>query len=217
MFARHKEIASSIEGLTDEERELLYSGMNIHGHLCGAMPIGFRAGLAALKALGSERERNMDKFAIIYAGNRHAAGCFSDGVQFATGCTFGKGIMKKEPKGKWSFMVVDKVKGKAVKVKIKAGFIKKVYEAPFISEYRIKGIKPTDVPKDAAEAAFKRPFGLKLEDFLEIEGPFDYKVEKAPASFNLEVCEKCGEAVAENYVRLEDGKKVCPDCFNYND
>jgi formylmethanofuran dehydrogenase subunit E len=35
------------------------SAFFIHGHVCGGMPLDFRAGIAALKALGSERELNM--------------------------------------------------------------------------------------------------------------------------------------------------------------
>ncbi|RMD52575.1 MAG: formylmethanofuran dehydrogenase, partial [Nitrospirae bacterium] len=33
--------------------------------------------------------------------------------------------------------------------------------------------------------------------------------------FNLVVCEKCGDVAAENYIRIEDGKKVCIDCWSY--
>ena len=32
----------------------LQSAFFVHGHVCGGMPLGFRAGLAALKALGAE-------------------------------------------------------------------------------------------------------------------------------------------------------------------
>ncbi|BAI80173.1 conserved hypothetical protein [Deferribacter desulfuricans SSM1] len=215
MFDKHREIVNSIENLTDEEREFLYSALNMHGHICGGMPMGYVAGLAALKALGTSRERNMDKFVIINVGDKHAAGCFADGVQFATGCTFGKGIMKKEAKGKWTFTLVDKVNEKAVKVKIKPELLQKAFQAPFITEYRIKGVRPTDVPAEVATPAFKRPFSLKLEDIVEIEGPFDFKVPKGKSCFNLVICESCGDAVAENYTRLVDGKKVCPDCFPY--
>ncbi|KAA0258350.1 formylmethanofuran dehydrogenase [Deferribacter autotrophicus] len=215
MFDRHREIVNSIEGLDDREKEFLYSALNLHGHICGGMPMGYVAGLAALKALSCEREKNMDKFVIINVGDKHAAGCFADGVQFATGCTFGKGVMKKEAKGKWTFMLVDKVNEKAVKVKIKPELLKKAFSAPFITEYRIKGVKPTDVPAEVAEPAFKRPFALKLEDIVNVEGPFEFKVSKGKSCFNLQICEICGDAIAENYARIVDGKIVCLDCFPY--
>jgi len=215
MFEKNREVVNSIEGLSAQEKEFLYSALNMHGHICGGMPMGYVAGLAALKALSAERERNMDKMVIINVGDKHAAGCFADGVQFATGCTFGKGVMKKEAKGKWTFMLVDKVNEKAVKVKIKPELLKKAFAAPFITEYRKKGVNPTDVPAEVAEPGFKRPFSLKLEEIVDVEGPFEFKVPKGKACFNLEVCESCGDAVAENYLRVVDGKKVCLDCFPY--
>ncbi len=216
MFDKHRAIVNSIEGLNESEREFLYSALNIHGHVCGGMPMGYVAGLAALKALGAERERNMDKMVIINTGNGHAAGCFADGVQFATGCTFGKGIMKKEPKGKWTFLLIDKKEGKAVKVILKNEVLRKAFSAPFITEYRSKGVNPTDIPSEIAEPGFKRPFSLKLEDVVEIEGPFDFKLEKKKPCFNLVECSVCGHVMAENYAKMEDGKPVCVDCINYH-
>lgn len=77
------------------------SGFFIHGHVCGGMPLGFRSGIAALKALGSERELNMEKLVFVETGTGHAAGCFADGAQLATGCTFGKGLIQRTEYGKW--------------------------------------------------------------------------------------------------------------------
>ena len=214
MFDERREFIRSIPNLTDEEKELLYSALNMHGHICGGMPLGFMAGKTALKALGAERESNMDKMVIVFSGERHAAGCFADGVQFATGCTFGKGLMKKEPKGKFSFMLIDKVNEKAVQVTIKPEVMLKAFESPFV-QMRKKGIKPTEIPQDIAKQMFQRPFNANPDDLFIVKGPFDFKVPKGKACFNLVVCEKCGDVVAENYIKLEDGKKVCIDCWSF--
>lgn len=37
------------------DRDLLEAGQKFHGHKCPAMPMGLRAGEAALEALGVER------------------------------------------------------------------------------------------------------------------------------------------------------------------
>ncbi len=214
MFDERRELINPIPNLTEEEKEILYSALNMHGHICGGMPMGFMAGKVALKALGANREPNMDKMVIVFSGERHAAGCFADGVQFATGCTFGKGLMKKEPKGKFSFMLVDKVNEKAVQVTIKAEVMLKAFESPFV-QMRKKGVKPTDIPQDIAKPMFQRPFSANPEDLFIVKGPFDFKVPKGKACFNLIVCEKCGDAVAENYIKIEDGKKVCIDCWSF--
>jgi len=39
--------------------EMLEASFLIHGHVCGGMQLRFRAGVVALKALGTEREANM--------------------------------------------------------------------------------------------------------------------------------------------------------------
>ncbi len=214
MFEKRKKFINSITELSDDNKELLYSALNMHGHMCGGMPMGFAAGMVALKKLGSKREANMDKMVILFSGNRHAAGCFADGVQFATGCTFGKGLMKKEAKGKFSFLLVDKINEKAVLVAIKPEVMLNAFKSEFI-KLRKQGIKPTDVPQDLAASMFKRPFSIPSEKLFNVKGPFDFKIEKQKGCFNLVVCEKCGDAIAENYIKVENGKKVCIDCWSF--
>jgi formylmethanofuran dehydrogenase subunit E len=57
----------------DTNNELYKAGLLLHGHKCPAMPMGLRAGLAALIEIGQD----------------HCATCYADGIQMATGCTFG--------------------------------------------------------------------------------------------------------------------------------
>ena len=39
-------------------KDYLEVGLRFHGHKCPAMPLGLRAGLAAMKALGVERSQD---------------------------------------------------------------------------------------------------------------------------------------------------------------
>jgi len=87
---------------------ILEASFIIHGHVCGGMPLGFRAGLMALRALAVERESNMAKLVFVETGTGHAAGCFADGVQMSTGCTFGKGLIQRTGYGKWALNLVEK-------------------------------------------------------------------------------------------------------------
>ncbi len=215
MFDHHRQLADSIEVLDRDQKEIFYSALNIHGHACGGMPMGFAAGMAALEALGIERERNMDTMAVMEIGNAHAAGCFADGVQFATGATFGKGVMRKDPKGKWAFKLIHKPTGRAVKVRIRNEVLDKAFAAPFITEYRIKGVNPTDIPAEVGDPAVKRPFGMKFEDMFIIEGPFDIELPKVKPCFERVTCTGCGATVAENYAHYAEGKPYCVDCTPY--
>jgi formylmethanofuran dehydrogenase subunit E len=44
-----------------------------------------------------------------------------------------------------------------------------------------------------------------------------YSLPELARIFNSLICDSCGENTAENKMRLQDGKKVCLDCFKkYN-
>jgi formylmethanofuran dehydrogenase subunit E len=53
-------------------------------------------------------------------GEDHCATCFADGVQMVTGCTFGKGNIKKLHYGKWGLTLVEVATGRAVRVTARA-------------------------------------------------------------------------------------------------
>ena len=78
-------------------KELFEIGMKFHGHKCPAMPMGLRAGMAAMKALNVERAKDKELFVFAETGKGHAAGCFLDGIMTATGCTYGKSNIEKRP------------------------------------------------------------------------------------------------------------------------
>jgi formylmethanofuran dehydrogenase subunit E len=65
------------------ERELLEKMFEFHGHKCWASALGLRAGLIALRELGSPRSGAKTFYTILETGYNHGAGCFGDGVQYA--------------------------------------------------------------------------------------------------------------------------------------
>ena len=83
-----------------ELKELLEVGIKFHGHKCPAMPLGIRAGLAAMRKLGVRRASNKELFCFVETCPSHATMCFVDGVQVATGCTHGKANTEKLSYGK---------------------------------------------------------------------------------------------------------------------
>ena len=91
----------------DKNDELYKAGLLLHGHKCPAMPMGLRAGLAALEALGVPRAADGQLTALIEIDSEHCATCYADGIQMATGCTFGKGNIRKLGYGKFVLTLVD--------------------------------------------------------------------------------------------------------------
>ena len=194
---------------------ILEASFIIHGHICGGMPLGFRAGLKALQALGLEREANMAKLVFVETGSGHAAGCFADGVQMSTGCTFGKGLSQRTEYGKWALNLVEKGTRRAVRVSVRPEVIKKSFESPFV-KMRQQGIEPTDVPLDISRSLVEGLFARKDEELFVVSKIFEYPLPSAPVPcFNLVTCEGCGEAVAENKARLKDGKIFCQPCSGH--
>ncbi|RMD87410.1 MAG: tRNA CCA-pyrophosphorylase [Calditrichaeota bacterium] len=196
-----------------DPKEWLEFGQKFHGHKCPAMPMGLRVGAAAMNALGVERAKDGQLLAILDLGEDHCATCFADGVQVITGCTFGKGNIKKTHKGKWTLILVDKKNQKAVRVNPKAEIMQANKETSFFKDYREKGIPASQVPDEVVEPLIKNVMSAPDEKILDISEVFDYEYHDHPHSFRSFVCEECGEMVVEKYGRVYDDKKVCQDCY----
>lgn len=105
--------------------QILDTGMKFHGHRCPAMPMGLKAGLAAMKTLGVERAQDKELYVKSETGKGHAAGCFLDGIMTATGCTYGKSNIEKLYYNKMAFTLIDQQSGRSVRVSLKPDFFKK--------------------------------------------------------------------------------------------
>ncbi len=195
-------------------KEWLEFGQKFHGHKCPAMPNGLRVAAAAMNALGVERTGDSDIVALLDLGEDHCATCFADGVQVITGCTFGKGNIKKTHKGKWGLTLIDKKTNRAVRVTPKAEAMLATKETPFFKEYREKGVAPTKVPDEVVEPLIEKVMNAPDEMIMNISDVFDYNWVEPPHSFAGFVCEDCGEMVVERYGRLKGNKHVCIDCAN---
>jgi len=62
--------------------------VKFHGHLGPYLILGLRAGLLGVKHLGKSY---FELKAVVETGTSPPRSCFIDGIQFASGCTLGKG------------------------------------------------------------------------------------------------------------------------------
>lgn len=196
----------------DTNDKFYQAGLLLHGHKCPAMPMGLRAGMAALEALGVERAADGQLVALIEIDSDHCATCYADGIQMATGCTFGKGNIKKLGYGKFSLTLVERKTGRSVRVTTRNEIIKRNQESEFI-QYRKRG-----VPASMIEPALVDPYvdfilQASVADLFKVG---EIKETKLPAGrphdFNTQVCSECGEIMVERYARLKEGKLVCIPC-----
>jgi len=194
------------------ETTLLETATEFHGHKCPAMPMGLRVGAAAMNALGVERAKDGQLLALVEIGINHCATCFADGVQMVTGCTFGKGNLRRLNYGKWALTLIDKKTGRAVRVAVRAEMMAANKQTAFFQQYRMKGIPASQVPVEVAQPLVERVLNAPEDRLVSISEVFEHKVEDVPHSFDSFVCAICGEMVAEPYGRLLGDKKVCIPC-----
>ena len=198
-----------------ELEQILETGIAFHGHRCPAMPMGLKAGLAAMKALGVEHAKDKELFVESETGKGHAAGCFLDGIMVATGCTYGKSNIVKRYYNKMAFTLIDQQTGRAVRVSLKPDFFEKALESPFVQK-RKAGVPPQDISPEIADPLINRIIGLDEAEFLDIGDVHSVDVKKGKGVFEAKRCDACGELTFVNKLRVkDDGSLVCIPCSGY--
>ncbi len=193
-------------------QEIFEVGLKFHGHKCPAMPLGVRAGLAALQTLGVERSKDKELFVRAEIGKGHAACCFLDGIMTATGCTYGKSNIEKLYYNKMAFTLIDMKKGRSVRVSLKPEFFEKSLNSPFVQK-RKEGVPPQDIPAEITDSMVSKILTMPEDNFLKIEEIKDEKVGAKKGIFKARKCDLCGELTFVNKLRLTaDGKIACIPC-----
>jgi len=157
---------------------------DFHGHRCPGLAIGVRAAVEAQKLLGIGFSADEE---IVCVTENDACGV--DGIQVLLGCSAGKGNLIFRIRGKQAFSFFNRNNGEAVRLVLKP-----------LSKM------------ESREAKQNYILEAPLEEIFEIKKP-GYPLPEAARLFPSVDCELCGESTAEPYIRLENGKKVCLDCF----
>jgi formylmethanofuran dehydrogenase subunit E len=196
----------------DQSNELYKAGLLLHGHKCPAMPMGLRAGLAALEALGVERSADGQLTALVEIDSEHCGTCYADGVMMATGCTFGKGNIRKLGYGKFALTLIDNKTGRSVRVFTRNEATRRNQESEFI-QFRKKGVPASKIDSALSEPMVDFVLAEATENLFIVEPVKETKVAAGrPHDFNTQVCSECGEIMVERYARVRNGKLVCIPC-----
>lgn len=165
-------------------REIWEKAVAFHGHACPGLAIGVRAAVAAMDLL--ETGPAGDEELVCVTEND---ACGVDGVQALTSCTFGKGNLLYRGTGKQAFSFFNRKTGRSVRLMLR----------PF---------------KGEMSRAQRQEYILTapLEEIFTVGKPAFEPPENA-RHFATIYCEVCGEGAPEHKIRLQDGKKVCLDCF----
>jgi formylmethanofuran dehydrogenase subunit E len=171
------------------DKELWEKAVAFHGHECPGLAIGFKACEAAMEKMGIGIS---DDEEIVCVTENDACGV--DAVQAILSCTMGKGNLIYHGTGKQAFSFFDRKNNKKMRVCLNAknndGLDRSKWQ-----EYLLNA--PVDEIFTFLEPKFVLPEKARL--------------------FTTVVCEICGEGAPEHKMHLQDGKKVCADCFkNYS-
>lgn len=203
--------------MTGDDKQVLMEAFRFHGHKCWASAAGVRAGLAALEALGVKRTGSSGELhCIVEIGNNHGAQCFADGIQFATGCTLGKGNIEKAGFGKLAITLIDKQQERSVRVAYKATHQETIAASAFMRK-RSQGIAPTRIPDEEAWDMVNIIWEAPADEVLTV-GPVEpHPFEDFGEVMGLRPCDECGELTSVAYLRVVGDRHVCLPCSGYGD
>ena len=154
-----------------------------HGHACGGLAIGYQASRYAIKLL--ELKFSEDEQIVCIAEND---ACGVDAVQVMTGCSVGKGNLLFHMTGKQAFSFYNRTTGKSVRIVLRP--------------------RPQEITKEESLAYYLEH---EPEDLFDVKETTRIVPERARL-FTSYICEDCGESTGEYWIRVQEGKKLCPDC-----
>lgn len=160
-----------------------------HGHSCPGLAIGIRAAEYALREFSGTAA---DDLICVTETDM----CGVDGIQFLTGCTFGKGNLIHLDYGKAAFSFYDRNSTRALRILFRP-------EA-------IDGESDGEPDRQELERLL---MSKPLEEIFDIEQIVCPPPRKARILASL-ICDSCGESTMESRTRRFAGETLCIPCFN---
>ena len=199
--------------MSKELETLLKPAGILHGHYCPGLALGVRAGAEMVRRLRAEHEGMEDVLAIVETNN-----CFSDGIQFTTGCTFGNNSLIFRDFGKTA-VTLTRRDGNAIRACVKPNASDTWRnEFPEYSELFQKVIAER---KDDQEhrAALKRlskqaSFHMMRVGFEELFDIQSMKIEVPDYAqvYSSSICTQCHESIMATREVDRNGRKYCISC-----
>lgn len=166
-------------------KDLWRKCVEFHGHECPGLAIGFRACEIVKEKLGLKFSKDEEVVCIT-----ENDACGVDAIQVITGCTIGKGNLIYRGTGKIAFSFFDRKNNRSIRLILK--------------DFNFSGNR-----NEKQNYILEGP----ESDLFEIKEPTVNAPEHA-RSFDSIKCEICGEIAPEDKIRIQNGKKVCLDCYD---
>jgi len=183
--------------------------IEFHGHTCPGLAIGFQAARTLMERLGATKAPDEGLIAIV---ETDAVG--ADAIQVMTGCTFGKGNFLFKNYGKHAFSLMDRRKGKGVRVCLRSDALKMDPEfLPIFQKVEMEETSAKDMER------YKQLQHERVQGILNADTESLFKIEELgpeiPSKARIMesgICGVCGESTKVDLLRTIDGRKACIHC-----
>ncbi len=184
--------------------------IDFHGHMCPGLAMGIRAAEVALDQVGPH---SVDEEVVAIVETDM---CGVDGIQFLTGCTFGKGNLVHRDYGKNAYTFIRRSDHHAVRVSGRPeGF---GAPDPDQQALRAKVGAGTATPEEREQwlaghhARSAQILAAPVEELFDVR-TVAAEVPPMARVFTSVECASCHEPTMETRVRRLDGHDLCPPCF----
>jgi formylmethanofuran dehydrogenase subunit E len=196
------------------QHDLLLKAGELHGHYCPYLALGVMAAADAFKRLSAENDGMEDLLAVVETNS-----CFSDGIQYTAGTTFGNNSLIYRDFGKTAVTFVkrgDSTKNLRYYFK-DSDLIEREY--PEAAELFEKVIADRNGSREEEEkmkelwqeTAFKI-IEADIDKLFKIEADVEMKLPDYAPVFADAECSRCGEKLMAPKAVQKDDKVLCKDC-----
>ncbi len=200
------------------DKKLIEEAKKFHGHICPFLILGLRASEIAMKKLGLKKPSvaetvQEDIIAIVEVNN-----CFADGVQVATGCTFGNNSLVYVDLGKNALVLLKRGVKKGIRVYIDAEELKAKHFPREVLELFEKVVVVREGTEEEINRLHKlwEEIGYRMAEIPEKEFKIQEvevleELERAPIFESIR-CSKCGELAMASRILYVNDKPLCLMC-----
>ncbi|MGM0499074.1 MAG: tRNA (N6-threonylcarbamoyladenosine(37)-N6)-methyltransferase TrmO [Bacillota bacterium] len=194
--------------------DLLLKAGELHGHYCPFLALGVLAAADALKSLAADNDGMEDLLAVVETNS-----CFSDGIQYAAGTTFGNNALIYRDYGKTAVTFIERGNStKNLRYYLKdSDFISREYpKAAELFEKVIAKRKGSEKEQKKMkelwqEIAFEI-IEADIDKYFKIERDIEIEIPAYAPIFADQHCSQCGEKLMAEKAVKKDDEFFCKDC-----
>lgn len=217
-LVREKEFAdprSEIKRMvkTGELERLLLKAGSLHGHICPGLSLGVIAGAYGLKEFGLDNDGMEGLLAIVETNN-----CFTDGIQYISGCTLGNNALIYRDYGKTAVTFTCR-DGRGLRLIVRPDF-KQLQKERFpefaalfqkvVTEREGTDLERVKFRQSAAETGIAL-VEVPVEKIFKIEMVQTELPKYAPIHGDA-CCKRCRESVISSRIVSLNGEQLCMAC-----